>query len=70
MATRWVICTGPSKRRNSSTAGPTSSGRRRKQGELLGRAQQRQHAVADQVHRRLVARHQQQLGERDDLARP
>ena len=38
------------------------------QGELVGRAQQRQHAVADQVHGRFVARHQQQLGERDDLA--
>ncbi len=36
VTTLWVICTGPSKRRNSSTAGPTSSGARRSRASCSG----------------------------------
>ena len=55
LGTRAVRCTGPSKRSSSSTAVHDEAGIVAQRLELLGMAQQRQHAVADQVDRRLVA---------------
>jgi hypothetical protein len=59
ITTRWLICTG---RRSAAARRPPGDqfGRLAQPLEIGGRAQQRQHAVADQVHRRLVGRDQQQ----------
>ena len=53
--TRRENCTGPSKRSSSSTAFAIEVGLVAQPRQLIGMAEQRERAVADEVHRRLVA---------------
>ena len=62
-----VLCTGESKRRNSSTAAGSSSGRRAQQVALLGVGEQGEQPVADEVDGGLVARDEQHHRHRDEL---
>ena len=67
IAMRPVICTGGSKRSSSSTAPCASDGSAQQLAYWSGWRQQLQHAVADQVHRRLVAGDQQEAERRQQF---
>ena len=62
-----AICTGESYRSSSSTAGLISAGSFRSRSNCSGMVQERHHAVADQVDRRLMAGNHEQKNHRQQF---